>query len=432
MRPSLSLSPSALCLFQFTHPGRGATGGLYHLTYSNACFNSRTPGGVRLLPHLFRIQDTKFQFTHPGRGATPDERLRKDDLYVSIHAPREGCDELLLLAGALTSGFNSRTPGGVRRGGHVGEYHFDHVSIHAPREGCDGRDRGRLGKQRRGVSIHAPREGCDIGIVVRSADINRFNSRTPGGVRRSSRHGGLECVGVSIHAPREGCDSSATSASTPTTSFNSRTPGGVRRPRGGQAHRPKRVSIHAPREGCDHRGVDNRGDELRFNSRTPGGVRRLLKCSLCRLMQFQFTHPGRGATDSTDTNFPDPHCFNSRTPGGVRLGRTDVMRPQNGFQFTHPGRGATAHKYTMFPSSIMFQFTHPGRGATEFKYMKPLQAQVSIHAPREGCDTNSGVVTIWDDGFNSRTPGGVRPLSYGSAGPSMTFQFTHPGRGATS
>ena len=34
-----------------------------------------------------------FQFTHPGRGATRGNRLyfRKSEL-VSIHAPREGCD----------------------------------------------------------------------------------------------------------------------------------------------------------------------------------------------------------------------------------------------------------------------------------------------------------------------------------------------------
>ena len=33
-----------------------------------------------------------FQFTHPGRGATTYEIARCTDIRVSIHAPREGCD----------------------------------------------------------------------------------------------------------------------------------------------------------------------------------------------------------------------------------------------------------------------------------------------------------------------------------------------------
>ena len=38
-----------------------------------------------------------FQFTHPGRGATGDSLAPRDLLHVSIHAPREGCDTPLLL-----------------------------------------------------------------------------------------------------------------------------------------------------------------------------------------------------------------------------------------------------------------------------------------------------------------------------------------------
>ena len=33
-----------------------------------------------------------FQFTHPGRGATQAEHTDSRALRVSIHAPREGCD----------------------------------------------------------------------------------------------------------------------------------------------------------------------------------------------------------------------------------------------------------------------------------------------------------------------------------------------------
>ena len=57
-------------VFQFTHPGKGATKVV----------------SVAAIDHT-------FQFTHPGKGAT---KIRVDLLIsqeaVSIHAPWEGCD----------------------------------------------------------------------------------------------------------------------------------------------------------------------------------------------------------------------------------------------------------------------------------------------------------------------------------------------------
>ena len=112
------------------------------------------------------------------------------------------------------------------------------------------------------------------------------------------------------------------------------------------------------------------------------------------------------------------------------------------------------HLHYELESLVTFQFTHPGRGATyvygyAFRYFK-----VSIHAPREGCDSCRNVLMIGSLSFNSRTPGGVRlwrsravdalyrvsihapregcdPLATVSIKLAMTFQFTHPGRGAT-
>ena len=80
--------------------------------------------------------------------------------YVSIHAPREGCDYKLQEFCLL----------------------FE-VSIHAPREGCD---MELLAEYKRldYVSIHAPREGCDGFCSWRAVGYGCFNSRTPGGVRQ--------------------------------------------------------------------------------------------------------------------------------------------------------------------------------------------------------------------------------------------------------
>ena len=41
----------------------------------------------------------------------------------------------------------------------------------------------------------------------------------------------------------------------------------------------------------------------------------------------------------------------------------------------------------LFTPALKFQFTHPGRGATGLTNTLLASATVSIHAPREGCDT---------------------------------------------
>ena len=147
-------------MFQFTHPGRGATWRRALPSRRVRRFNSRTPGGVRQMPtggklefrtvsihapregcdtdyHMSVDQRVKFQFTHPGRGATflmEDIKQGKEfqfthpgrgatvysgadgrEMRVSIHAPREGCDPRPSSCPCRRRSFNSRTPGGVRR-----------------------------------------------------------------------------------------------------------------------------------------------------------------------------------------------------------------------------------------------------------------------------------------------------------------------------
>ena len=167
--------------------------------------------------------------------------------------------------------------------------------------------------------------------------------------------------------------------------FNSRTPGGVR-------HKRYRDGVGSP---------------ISFNSRTPGGVRRSVAFHSALSSRFQFTHPGRGATHGV-LHLVRFLSFNSRTPGGVRPHRAPLPTSSEVFQFTHPGRGATIRERNPF-KALAFQFTHPGRGATYNRLNVSVGHLVSIHAPREGCDTSSALTTL------RRTP----------------FQFTHPGRGAT-
>ena len=168
---------------------------------------------------------------------------------VSIHAPREGCDGYKAITELRHNGFNSRTPGGVRRRSSDFLALLLHVSIHAPREGCDPPPSRSM--MLSSVSIHAPREGCDSYLCDKYGLHSKFQFTHPGrgatsvprntetatpmfqfthpgrGATTTHRQTNLLC-GVSIHAPREGCDH-----------------------RWLLWRRPHFVSIHAPREGCD-------------------------------------------------------------------------------------------------------------------------------------------------------------------------------------
>ena len=166
-----------------------------------------------------------FQFTHPGRGATwliystllyPSVSIHAPregcDLIVawiegkhivSIHAPREGCDIPFLHRLKSVRSFNSRTPGGVRPLPQTSQGCCTEVSIHAPREGCD--EYKTACDELHGVSIHAPREGCDACFPRRSLRLIRFQFTHPGRGATNSNDN-----------------------NDPNNGFNSRTPGGVR------------------------------------------------------------------------------------------------------------------------------------------------------------------------------------------------------------
>ena len=168
-------------------------------------FNSRTPGGVRLAASSVAEAQTTFQFTHPGRGATRlCEEGAEDLLEVSIHAPREGCDQDKRPYRLFTRGFNSRTPGGVRLDRIDVLLYVKVVSIHAPREGCD----VELDSAKSALIVFQfthPGRGATSQQRGGRCCALCFNSRTPGGVRLY--------ISLSLRWMR---------------SFNSRTPGGVR------------------------------------------------------------------------------------------------------------------------------------------------------------------------------------------------------------
>ncbi len=127
---------ASLCEFQFTHPVWGAT-----------CHSS----GARLV--------SAFQFTHPVWGATELRAHILPRLGVSIHAPRVGCDSVLVVSLSWSLSFNSRTPCGVRPTSFAHDlapntFQFTHPVWGATK--CS-----IIVRQSTEVSIHAPRVGCD-------------------------------------------------------------------------------------------------------------------------------------------------------------------------------------------------------------------------------------------------------------------------------
>ena len=142
-RTPCGVRPDGVCrdvdalAFQFTHPVRGATESKQQHYGTDLRFNSRTPCGVRHLIGCGFVQEMVFQFTHPVRGATLKRECIEADVWVSIHAPRAGCDGGQYEALTSQERFNSRTPCGVRRLYRFPVEYVTYVSIHAPRAGCD-------------------------------------------------------------------------------------------------------------------------------------------------------------------------------------------------------------------------------------------------------------------------------------------------------
>ena len=79
----------------------------------------------------------------------------------------------------------------------------------------------------------------------------------------------------------------------------------------------------------------------------------------------------------------------------------------------------------------MFQSTHSLRSATPWAVAPALEDLVSIHALLAECDRCGELACRQPDGFNPRTPCGVRPASLTTSNPYIMFQSTHSLRSAT-
>ena len=171
-------------------------------------------------------------------------------MWISIHAPRAGCDDSFDVLLTTSRNFNPRTPCGVRllaawrrRRGSLFQ------STH-PVRGATAAISTQSPRRTRFQSTH-PVRGATASMPSLSSSTVRFQSTHP--VRGATR-GGNYC-------PNCGAN------------FNPRTPCGVRRRQGGAA-----------------------SSVTDFNPRTPCGVRPISIILMTEIATFQSTHPVRGAT----------------------------------------------------------------------------------------------------------------------------------------
>ena len=212
------------------------------------------------------------------------------------------------------------------------------------------------------------------------------------------------------------------------------------------------VSIHALLAECDSMALISLDGCRGFNPRTPCGVRPPSSSVVISDITFQSTHSLRSATVQPDgsrvektvsihallaecdrgAGFPRFRrpCFNPRTPCGVR---PLPLRPpflEGMFQSTHSLRSAT-HDEGVGPVWGAFQSTHSLRSATFASPEASRYGMVSIHALLAECDPVRGIVKPAGQGFNPRTPCGVRPNALGPSTSDVSFQSTHSLRSAT-
>ena len=156
----------------------------HFLTVRKYYFNPRPPRGGRLSPPFQNSLPRLFQSTPPARGATTMNEWQQQIAEISIHAPREGGDQMAWAKAKADRVFQSTPPARgatgrsplallparsfqstpPARGATKREWaqtkEITVISIHAPREGGDRSGAVRCGSAR-SISIHAPREGGD-------------------------------------------------------------------------------------------------------------------------------------------------------------------------------------------------------------------------------------------------------------------------------
>ena len=358
-----------LFLFLSTLPARGATRRQTSIFPKTAYFYPRSPRGERRRDcHADKVRAVNFYPRSP-RGERPvadaDDPTKPS---ISIHAPREGSDRRYLRL----------------------RLHSD-ISIHAPREGSDQKQNPIRQSQR--ISIHAPREGSDEASEKQEQTESKFLSTLPArGATVQQRHQHGERVEFLSTLPARGATRGNPTQAGGQCDFYPRSPRGERQPLSAISTASCKISIHAPREGSDADILENIRVHFDFYPRSPRGER-----------------PG---TDNTPAPTPDISIHAPRegsdVAGHVRAGahgHISIHAPREGsdlypsaaatslaqFLSTLPARGATWWSWPCKRQTSPDFYPRSPRGERQkIVYDVLLDANISIHAPREGSDLHAG------------------------------------------
>jgi len=150
------------------------------------------------------------------------------------------------------------------------------------------------------------------------------------------------------------------------------------------------------RAGCDTAVIQQFPATYRFQSTHPRGVRLQFRGTKVSDVVFQSTHPASSRAASAGMLFQSTHpaqrldvadgVVSIHAPRAGCDGLTgDSHAEEIGFNPRTP-RGVRLESPGHLLGDLLFQSTHPARGATFDEDMKMPKNNVSIHAPRAGCD----------------------------------------------
>ena len=167
---------------------RPPRGGRRHATRTvehHGHFNPRPPRGGRLAARDLHRGGRTFQSMPPARGATSSPAMAITEAIISIHAPREGGDVVVLHGIVGGDDFNPRPPRGGRHHRHQCVlFRTGAFQSTPPARGATGKV--VFNEVHAFISIHAPREGGDFSVRYRLTPDTYFNPRPPRGGRRPS------------------------------------------------------------------------------------------------------------------------------------------------------------------------------------------------------------------------------------------------------
>ena len=167
-----------------------------------------------------------------------------------------------------------------------------------------------------------------------------------------------------------------------------------------------------------------------FNPRAPRGARHAMAIFLCAFLDFNPRAP-RGARLIEIVARTGLVCISIHAP---REGRDHdaciVFCLHRDFNPRAP-RGARPCSLIFLCREEVFQSTRPARGATRFRAAYGRHVKISIHAPREGRDSNASIMATSLAVFQSTRPARGATSDVLRQVIALLFQSTRPARGAT-